>query len=411
MSYCPYFFLVSRPMTNKTTTPLFYLGSLAAFSLLTFDLFQPALPAITKSFQTTQAVGQLTLSLFLFIYGLSQLFWGPIIDHYGRKKPLYYSLVLFFIATSVCILAPNIWVLIIGRVLQAFAVCCANNLAFSSTRDIDDSTQRAKTISYIVMILSVSPIFAPVIGSYIFLWSNWQMIFWTMQGIAFFLGIFGMKYLQESRYWRQPNKKIRLKRSLLRYAFLMQKTGIIKAALMTSASFSCVMIFVVNASYLIINGMGYSPTQFGYIFAFIGINLIVSNYIGIILRAHKSLHWNIRFGTAMMLSGSLIMLLSFILLGVQLLSIAPLLLVYLGVSLTNPPTFSIALNEYKEISSSVTALINTVRSTFSALIAAGFSLLIYLNPKFFPLGMTFCSVICLCLSVLTYKLTSSENNA
>ena len=70
-------------MNTKTTTPLFYLGLLSAFSLLAFDLFQPALPAITNYFNTTQSVGQLTLSLFLFVYGVSQLFWGPIIDHYG----------------------------------------------------------------------------------------------------------------------------------------------------------------------------------------------------------------------------------------------------------------------------------------------------------------------------------------
>lgn len=398
-------------MSTKTTTPLFYLGSLSAFSLLSFDLFQPALPAITDAFNTTPAIGQLTLSLFLFVYGLSQLFWGPIIDHYGRKKPFFYSLLLFGIATLLCILAASIWILILGRVFQAFAVCCANNLAFSSSRDIEDSTQRAKTISYIVMIISVSPICAPVLGSYIFLWSNWQMLFWSMQAIAVLLGIFGYFYLQESNHWRARIGSIRLKHSLLRYAFLINKNNILKTAFMTSASFSCVMIFVVNGSFLIIEGMGYSPTEFGYLFAFIGLNLIVSNYIGIILRDYKSLHWNIRCGCSLMVAASLLMLVLFSTVGFTLLSLAPLLLVYLGVSLTNPPAFSIALSEYPEMASSVTALINTLRSTLSALVAAGLSLLVYRHPITFPFGLLLCSIICLIISVTMYGLKTNESNA
>lgn len=397
-------------MNTKTTTPLFYLGLLSAFSLLAFDLFQPALPAITNYFNTTQSVGQLTLSLFLFVYGVSQLFWGPIIDHYGRRTPLFYSLFIFIIATFACIFAPSMWVLITGRIFQGFAVCCANNLAFSSSRDIDDSRQRAKTISYIAMIISISPIFAPVIGSYIFVLSNWQMIFWTMQGIALLLGFLGMYLMNESNYWRPPTKHLNMKRSLYRYSYLFNKTGIWRAALISSASFSCVMIFIVNASYLFIDGMGYSPTTFGSLFALIGFNLIFGNYIGIKLRDKKSLNWNIRLGASTMIIGSLIMLLLFFVFGMKLYSMAPILLINIGVSLTNPPALAMALNDYPRLSSSATAMVNTVRSIISALVAATISLFVYAHPIVFPIGMLFCSLVCGITSLKLYPLSEDENN-
>ncbi|MCC5792515.1 MAG: multidrug effflux MFS transporter [Legionellaceae bacterium] len=405
-----YYYDILNAMKHKTPTPLLYLGMLACFSLLTFDLFQPALPAMTADFDTSQSISQLTLSLYLFSYGVSQLFWGPILDHYGRHKPLYLSLGIFLFATLCCIYASNIMVLIAGRMLQGFSVCCANNIAFSSTRDIANNTARAKTISHISMIISVSPIFAPVIGSYIFIHSNWQMIFWTMFAIALLIAALIKPLLRESPNWRVPARRLRFSHSLRRYSYLFDKRSIWRALVITTASFSTVMIFVINASFLLIDDMGFSPTVFAYLFACIGFNIILANYIGIKLRDIKPLNWNIRLGSSLMLLGSLLIFLLLNTIGLQLLTISPILVVSLGTCLTNPPALSMALNDFPRLSSSTTALINTTRTIVSSIVAAGVSLFYVLHPNVLPLALLVCSLISMLAAVYLYPLSEDENS-
>src|SRR3989338_11127321 len=92
----------------KTHNSIFFLGLLSAFSLVTFDLYQPSLPYITKCFETTHSLSQLTLSIYLFVFGITHLFWGPLIDHFGRRRLLPGSLLLALAGSLICALAPNI---------------------------------------------------------------------------------------------------------------------------------------------------------------------------------------------------------------------------------------------------------------------------------------------------------------
>jgi len=107
---------------KKSQTSIILIGLLSAFSLLTFDLYQPSLPYITNYFGTTHSLSQLTLSIYLFVFGITQLVWGPLIDHFGRRRLLPGSLILAVVASFICVFAPNITLLIIGRALQGFAL-------------------------------------------------------------------------------------------------------------------------------------------------------------------------------------------------------------------------------------------------------------------------------------------------
>ena len=153
---------------KKQQTSVLFIGLLSAFSLLTFDLYQPSLPYITSYFGTTHMLSQLTLSIYLLVFGFTQLIWGPLIDHFGRSRLLPASLLIAVVASFICVFAPNISVLIFGRALQGFALCCSNLVAYSTSRDFEDPLERAKVVSYVSMVVAISPILAPVIGSFIF---------------------------------------------------------------------------------------------------------------------------------------------------------------------------------------------------------------------------------------------------
>ncbi len=381
-------------------TPFWYLGIISGFSLLAFDLFQPALPTITQYFNTTQALGQLTLSLFFLMFGLSQLFWGPIIDHFGRQKTLKISLILFIAATLICIFSASIEMLIVGRIIQGFAVGNSNIVAFSSSRDYGDSTERAKVISYVAMIISISPILAPLLGSIIFLNFGWRAIFIAMILIAFLIYSLINHRLSESPYWEKSQQKLSLTNSLANYKILFRHRHLWLGILIITASFSCVMIVLVNVAYLLIDYLGYSPLFFSALFACNGFIFIGGNYLGIKLRDKKSLSWNIHLGSLLMVLGSLIMLLLFLFIGLNLVSLAPILLINLGISLISPPAFSLALADYEQQAATATAFINTIRMVSSSLIAGFVSIWISNDVKLLALSLLFCSLICWIVSLL-----------
>jgi MFS family permease len=162
------------PIMSEAKTPILLIGLLSAFSLLTFDLYQPSLPHITHLFETTHSLSQLTLSIYLVVFGVTQLMWGPLIDHFGRRRLLPGSLIVAVLASLICAFAPNIWLLILGRALQGFSLCCANLVALSISGDFEDRGKRAQVLSYISMIVAVSPILAPVFGSVLFYYFGWQ---------------------------------------------------------------------------------------------------------------------------------------------------------------------------------------------------------------------------------------------
>ena len=307
-------------MTNKT--PFVFLASLSVFSLFTFDLYQPALPAMTTYFNTSQALGQLTLSLYLFIFGLSQLVWGPLIDHFGRRRTLPISLVLFLAATLFCILSNGIEMLIIARAVQSFAVCCSIVIAFSSSRDLENSTERAKMLSHLSMILSTSPIVAPLLGSLMLILFDWQATFVLMALLGLFLLTLSYFLLSESPNWLRIETPFLLKNSLKTYFALLQHRRLWVGIIITTASFSTSMIVVINSSYLIIGSLHTSPFVFSILFASYGLVGISGNYLGIKLRESYSLHWNIRFGCILMIVGALFMLAIYLYQGFTLLSLA-----------------------------------------------------------------------------------------
>lgn len=380
-------------------TPFWYLGILSAFSLLTFDLYQPALPTITQYFNTTPASGQLTLSLFFFVFGLAQLIWGPLVDHYGRKKILRISLSIFLLATLGCIAANSIQMLIAARILQGFSVCCCSIIGFSSSRDYEDDKARARILSYIAMIVSISPIFAPLVGSIIFSYYGWHATFITMALIGLVLILLSELVLYESPFWKEKEEHFQLVNSWLVFKKLFKHRQLGLSTAIVTASYSCVILIIVNAAYLIIDNLHYSPLIFSLLFGLNGITLIIGNYLGVNLREKKSLTWNIYIGTLMMVLSSLLLLILFYTLGLKLISLAPILILCLAINITNPPAFSLGLSEFKEHAGTVSAFMNTIRTTISATVGAITGFAIPSQPNLLAISLLICSLICWLVSL------------
>lgn len=354
---------------SGTRTSIALVGLLCAFSLATFDLYQPSLSFITNYFNATPSLGQLTLSIYLVLFGVTQLIWGPLVDHFGRRRLLPGSLLLAAVASLICALAPNIYVLILGRALQGVALCCSNLIAFSTSRDFEDSLERAKILSYISMIVSSSPILAPVLGSVIFTYLGWQANFILMALIAFTLLIQSRTGLVESPFWTAPQKPFMLKEIMKSYKEMIHMPILWYGSSIMMFSFAAVMLTIINSSYLIIDVLGYSPLGFGIIFIFNGANIILGNYIGIGLRQYFSMGNTIYMGNALIILGGLGMLIYSSYFGFDLVALSFALIANLGISVSAPPTMSLVLSDFKENTGIAVAFITTIRMFGSAVLS------------------------------------------
>ena len=126
-----------RPENNKQFILLvIILGAIIAVGPLTIDIYLPAFSAIAKDFAVSDAVVQLSLSTYFIGLAFGQIFYGPLIDRYGKKPPLFFGLALFLAATIACSFATNIDQIIILRFFQAFGACVCTVVPRSIVRDI-----------------------------------------------------------------------------------------------------------------------------------------------------------------------------------------------------------------------------------------------------------------------------------
>lgn len=379
---------------QSKTTPLLFLGSLAALTLVGFDLYQPALPQVIDYFNTTYAVGQLSFSLYLLSFGLSQLFWGPIVDHFGRRRVLPISLLLFFMATITCMTATTIKLFILGRVVQGFSACCAGIVSISATRDCEDSTERARLLSYISMIVSTSPLFAPMIGSIILMYFTWQVNFALMAIYSSLLLVIGYFVLSESPHWQYNSQYSGIKAAFSSYHDMLRHKQFRIGIILNASIFTMLMILVINAAYLLIIKLHISPFQFALLFGINGIFMIGGQLIGIRLRNKHSLIWNIKFGSILLMSGALLLLLLYGFLGLTLLTLSPALIIGVGTCVLSPTVISICLTSYPQNAATAISVINTVRMTISATLAGIIGSLISYSMWFLPASLLVCSLIC-----------------
>jgi MFS transporter, DHA1 family, multidrug resistance protein len=153
------------------------LGALNTVTPFSIDMYLPGFPEIAKDLHTSIGNVALSVSTYFLGFALGQLLYGPLLDRFGRKRPLYAGLVLYVLATLGCISFPSIEGLWIFRFLQALTGCVASVAAMAMVRDFFPVQQSAKIISLLVLILGASPLLAPTVGSFIVDGWGWHWVF------------------------------------------------------------------------------------------------------------------------------------------------------------------------------------------------------------------------------------------
>lgn len=176
---------------RSQTFIILVLGALTMIGPFSIDMYLPGFPAIAKDLQTTIAEVQLSLASFFIGLSIGQLLYGPLTDRFGRKKPLYFGLGLYLLASLACVFAPNVETLIALRFVQALGGSVGMVVSRAVVRDLYAPEEMAKIFSLLMLVMGVAPIIAPSLGGLLASSVGWQAIFVTLVIISG-LGILGM---------------------------------------------------------------------------------------------------------------------------------------------------------------------------------------------------------------------------
>jgi len=271
-------------MSQTQNRPLiiFILGALSTISPFAIDMYLPAFPEMAAGLNTTTARISLSLSSYFAGFAAAQLIYGPLLDRFGRKPPLYAGMGLFVMASVACMLARNVEWLIAWRFVQALGGCAAAVAAMAMVRDFFPARDTAKIISLLILVLSASPFLAPSIGMFVAINLGWRWVFVVLS--AFVLVMLAVSaFVLPVGY--EPDRTIKLRPLpvLRNYAEVLKEPQFLTYALASGFAFSGLLVYVASAPIVFMEVFHVSTKQFSAIFAGLAVGFIGSNQVNILL--------------------------------------------------------------------------------------------------------------------------------
>jgi DHA1 family bicyclomycin/chloramphenicol resistance-like MFS transporter len=224
------------------------------------------------------------LSVASYFAGLAagQLIYGPLLDRFGRKRPLYAGLSLFVVASVLCLLSRSVEWLVAMRVLQALGGCAAQVGAMAMVRDFFPVKDTAKIISLLILILGVSPLLAPTVGSLVAAHLGWQWVFVILAAVAVANLAVLFWYLPEGH---PPDETVSLQPTPIMRNFMavLKEPQFITFALSGALAFSGLLVYVAGSPIIFMEVFHVSARTFGIIFATLAVGFIGSNQVNVLL--------------------------------------------------------------------------------------------------------------------------------
>jgi MFS transporter, DHA1 family, multidrug resistance protein len=359
----------AQPITLKL---ILILGILSAYGPLTIDLYMPALPTIAGEFQTERV--QQTMSVYFLGMALGQLVVGPLSDKFGRKKPLLFGCALYALASLCCALSPSLGSLLVCRFLQALGGCAGMVLTVSMVRDLFAVKDSARVFSYLMLVMGLAPILAPLIGGQLLLFSGWRVIFLVLAGFGVLCLLMVGVGLPESlpRARRNPNALNHLTGT---YGQLLRDPRFTAYALPGSFIGAGFTVYLAGAALVFIEVYGIAPQNFGWIFGLNAVGLVAMSQLNawLLKRFSSDVILN-RAIFFLMLASLLLVVLAVTGWGGMVGVWALLFVCVAGSSLVRPNSTARAMASFPEKAGSASALLSSLGAGLGALVGFFLSL-------------------------------------
>lgn len=269
--------MVARPVPS-----LWLLGLASGLSPFGMAVIVPALAVFARDFNTTEGMAALLVTSYLVGLTIAQPVQGSLCDRFGRRPILITGFALFSIASFICALAPNLWLLLVGRVVQAVGVSVGTVASRAVLRDTRDASGTAEAMTWITAFMGISPVLAPMIGGTLGEQFGWQSIF-------LFSGALGVVVLCWV-LWRLPETRPAYTRSdgglgLRNWGVLLRDPPFIGFTLMFGAVNGSFFAFLTTGAAIFERDLGLGQQAFGLIYGALSIAYVVGAALaGVMIR-------------------------------------------------------------------------------------------------------------------------------
>jgi DHA1 family bicyclomycin/chloramphenicol resistance-like MFS transporter len=254
------------------------LGLMSAIGPLSIDMYLPAFPSIAAGLNSS--IERVTLSLSSFFIGISigQLIYGPLLERYGRKIPLYVGLGLYALASFACASATSVEMLILFRFLQALGGCVGMVASRAMVRDLFDVKDNAKVFSTLMLVIAVSPIIAPTLGGFITTYLGWRYIF-GMLIIVIAMIIAGVYFLLPDSKGPDVNYSLKPTAILSGFATILKHPQFILYTFSGAVASAGLYSFISGSPFVFIDYFKVSQQHYGWMFGLVASGLIGSSQL------------------------------------------------------------------------------------------------------------------------------------
>ncbi|PBJ15745.1 multidrug effflux MFS transporter [Flavobacterium sp. ACN6] len=369
--------------TKKYIQLILILGSLTALGPFSIDMYLPGFSGIAKDLNTTVAKVSMSLSSYFIGISAGQLLYGPLLDRFGRKKPLFIGLLVYILASLGCIYVGDIDSFILLRFVQAVGSCAATVASVAMVRDLFPVKDIPKVFSLLMLVVGLSPMLAPTIGGYVTEDLGWHAVFFILMCMGVVILIASQIGLPNTY---KPDTSISLKPKPIITNFLavLKEPQFYTYAFTGAIAFSGLFSYVAASPIVFMDIYKVDAKTYGWIFALMSVSFIGSSQLNSMLLK--------RFSSEQMIFGALISQ-SFISIIFLILALNDLLGLYetigmlflflacLGIS--NPNTAGLTLAPFAKNTGSASALMGAIQLGLGAL--ASFAIGVFVKDSVAPM--------------------------
>jgi DHA1 family bicyclomycin/chloramphenicol resistance-like MFS transporter len=250
------------------------LAAVTAIGPFALQALSPALPALATDFAVPAAVAQLMLSLSLVAMAASTLVWGPVSDRLGRRPVMVAGLVLAGFGSALAALAPELWIAILGRLMQAGGAVAGMVLARAVAQDLYGKDRSAAVIGQITAAMVVAPMVAPALSGLIVESVGWRGIFALVAVAAFGLAVWVRARLPETAPCGRREHPLATLRG---FGEIGRLRAFWAHACFGAFSLAGFLFFVGSAPYVMEEAYGARPSVYGFIFMPLAATYMLAN--------------------------------------------------------------------------------------------------------------------------------------
>ncbi|SEA31799.1 multidrug effflux MFS transporter [Microbulbifer marinus] len=379
------------------------LGLLSCVGPFAIDMYLPALPVIADSLGAPVEATQYTLMSFFIAFGICQLFYGPASDMFGRKPPLYFGLVLFAVASVGCALAPTIEWLIALRFIQGVGAASVMSIPRAVIRDRYTGTEATRLMTTVMLVISISPMLAPLAGSALIGPFGWPSVFIAVAAATVLSLVLAGVGLPETL---RAEDRVPFQFGAMRSAFatLLRDPGYMGLTVIGGLGMSSFFVFLSTSSFLYTGHYGLTPTQFSLAFAL--------NALGFFTSSQFAANLGERFGSVAVVrwavagfAASATLMLAVIAAGFAdfPVLVAMLLLCNVFLGLVIPTSMVLSLEEHGPIAGTAAALGGALQMLLGAVAIIIVSLVFDGTPLPLVAAIALCALAALAISMLTLR--------